>query len=387
MTVQTEPCPLCAANAAKDAQHQRLALAGLGIVDVTFGHCDACGHIYQVRQAPEEILDRHYAQFSNYTCFDVDAARNAAPSALTRRLLALAEAHTPNKGLAYEVGCATGPHLTHFRKAGWTVGGCDPSAKACDQAKQIHGIDIDCGMETEALPQRKNLDLILFSHVLEHLKDPRSALMRAHKALSDEGTLLLEVPCATAPHLLPPGWFSFEHLHYFSESALLQLLHATGFAPIEVRIAFEAYIYPVIAVIARKTKPRTRANDGGVAVTQARNFLAAFAARDDKLWHNSARRVRHLDGPVYVWGAGVHTAQLFDRTSLLRDAQIKAIVDRDSQKWGLKQAGRDIVNPEIFFNDRSRAPVVISSYAAEAEIAKTLQDSGIANDRIVRLYT
>jgi SAM-dependent methyltransferase len=387
MMTSTEPCPICDAAAPREVQRQRLQLAGLGRVDIGFGNCQACGHIYQVRQAPQHILDRHYAAFSNYTCFDVDAARNAPPSPLTRRLLALAETQGPKKGTAYEVGCATGRHLTHFARAGWKVGGCDPSQKACEQAREIYGIDVDCGAEIDSLPKRSGLDMVVFSGVLEHLKDPRGALVRARDALADDGLVLLEVPCATAPHLLPPGWFTFEHLQYFSEASLVRMLNETGFSPLELRIALDVFIYPAIAVIARKTNARIDTDDGGLGAVQSRHFLEQVVARDDDLWHNSAQRLRHLEGPIFVWGAGVHTAQLFDRTPLLDQADIKAIIDRDGQKHGLEQAGRPIITPDTFFAERKDEPVVISSFAAEAEIAAALAKAGVAQDRIVRLYT
>jgi SAM-dependent methyltransferase len=387
MMTLTEPCPICSARASREVQRQHLQLAGLGRVDIGFGNCEACGHIYQVRQAPDHILGRYYSAFSNYTCFDVEAARNAPPSPLTRRLLALAETQGPKKGTAYEVGCATGRHLAHFAKAGWKVGGCDPSPKACEQAREIYGIDVDCGTESDMLPARSGLDMVVFSGVLEHLKDPRGALERAHGALADGGLVLLEVPCATAPHLMPPGWFTFEHLQYFSEASLVRMLYETGFAPLELRIALDVFIYPAIAVIARKTNARINTDDGGLGVAQSRHFLEQVIARDDNLWNNSAKRLRHLDGPVFVWGAGVHTAQLFDRTPLLEQAAVKAIIDRDSQKHGLEQADRPIIAPEAFFAESKDEPVVISSFAAEAEIAAALAKAGVAQDRIVRLYT
>jgi SAM-dependent methyltransferase len=242
-------CPLCGADAGVEAQGQILTLAGLGVADLGFGHCDACGHIYQVRRASDALLRRHYAAYSNYTCFDPEGARAAPPGNLTRRLLTLAEARAP-KGIAYEVGCATGYHLAHFRRAGWAVGGCDPSARAVAQAREIFDITVDCGTDAQMLPRRDDLALVLFSHVLEHMVDPLAALKLAHAALRDDGVVLLEVPCATAPELVAPGWFTLEHLHYFSESGLIRLLQAAGFEPLEMRIAFKAELYPVIAAVA-----------------------------------------------------------------------------------------------------------------------------------------
>ena len=382
----TLSCPLCRASESREVQTQILALAGLGTVELGFGYCCACGHIYQVRPAPEAILNENYASYSNYTCFDPDAARAAPPAASTRRLLTLAEARAPRTGTAYEVGCATGFHLAHFRRAGWEVGGCDPSPKAKAQAGEIFSIAIDCGTEADILPRQSELAIVMFSHVLEHLSDPLGALTRARHALRDDGVVLLEVPCAIAPHLMPPGWFTFEHLHYFSEGALLRMLNDAGLAPLELRIAFKAELYPVIAVIAGKDKQKTRLVDSKIHVAQTRQFLADLVARDEKLWNTTSGRLQADMGRIYVWGAGVHTAQLFERTPLLRNANVVGIIDRDSQKWGRRQAGHQIISPDDFFARYDDEPVVISSFAAEAQIAQSLADSKIAQNRIVRLY-
>ena len=383
---RNSPCPLCRSSESEEVQTQVLALAGLDTVQIGFGYCRACGHIYQVRPAPPAILDEHYACFSNYTCFDPDAARKAPPSASTRRLLRLAEARAPRAGKVYEVGCATGYHLVQFRRAGWDVGGCDPSPKAAAQAQELFGIAVDCHLEAEILPRQRDLAVVLFSHVLEHLSDPLAALCRARDALRDDGVVLLEVPCAIAPHLMPPGWFTFEHLHYFSQNSLLGMLDEAGLAPLEMRIAFKEEIYPVIAAIACKTSDRGKPAKDPIAPAQARQFLDGLVRRDDAIWGATSRRVRNVAGPAYVWGAGVHTAQLFDRTELLRGAQVLGIVDRDDQKWGRRQAGREIISPEVFRKRYDEEPVVISSYASEAQIASRLTQYGIAPDRIVRLY-
>jgi SAM-dependent methyltransferase len=378
------PCPLCHQFNAAEVQRQELSLAGLGHASLGFGYCRSCGHIYQVRRASDALLAQHYAAYSNYTCFDPEAARAAPAGALTRRLLTLAEARAP-KGLAYEVGCATGYHLNHFRRAGWEVGGCDPSARAVAQAKEIFGIAVDCGMDSEVLPTRSGLALVLFSHVLEHMTDPIAALRYAHGALKDDGVVLLEVPCATAPELVAPGWFTLEHLHYFSQASLTALLGAAGFAPVEFRIALKAELYPVIAAVAVKTPDLAAPKPDALAVAQSEAFLARLLAHDNALWRATGARLADVKGPVYVWGAGVHTAQLFDRTPILR--QVKGIVDRDSQKWGSTLGDHTVISPDDFFARGEDAPVVISSFAAEAQIANSLLSAGIAPRNVVRLYS
>lgn len=384
--MSVSPCPLCAATQGIEVQPQRLALAGLGTVDIGFGYCGACGHIYQLRSVSDEVLGRHYETFSNYTCFDAEAARNAPAKASTLRLLRLAETHTTKRGRAYEVGCATASHLVQFARAGWQVGGCDLSPKACGQAQEIFGIDVDCGSEADMLPRQKDIDLLYFCHVLEHLRDPLPALVRAREALADDGMLLIEVPCAIAPGTLPPGWFTFEHLQYFSTDVLCAVLEQTGFKPLEIRIALKAELYPVIAVIAVKSEQRVPPLANAAAAEKTRQFLSEFTSRDDTLWQAVGDRLADLPAGIFIWGAGVHTAQLMQRTQLNERTRIVGIVDRDSQKWGSTQADCPIISPEKFLTHRGAEPVVISSYAAEREIAQGLRQSGVAEDRIVRLY-
>jgi FlaA1/EpsC-like NDP-sugar epimerase len=109
-------------------------------------------------------------------------------------------------------------------------------------------------------------------------------------------------------------------------------------------------------------------------------------ARDQASWNSTSERLRGGMGRVYVWGAGVHTAQLFDRTPILQNANVVAIIDRDSQKWGRRQAGTEIISPDDFFARHDDEPVVISSFASEAQIAQSLMDRDIPRNRIVRLY-
>jgi len=117
---------------------------------------------------------------------------------------------------------------------------------------------------------------------------------------------------------------------------------------------------------------------------------AAYAKIYESLSKKYARfpnvRLRDISGGIFIWGAGVHTAQLLDRTGLLAHAEILGVVDRDSQKWGHTQAECPIISPDDFLKRRGTEPVVISSFASEMEIANNLRQNGIAEERIVRLY-
>jgi hypothetical protein len=141
----------------------------------------------------------------------------------------------------------------------------------------------------------------------------------------------------------------------------------------------------VIAVVAAKTGRRVPVGPDALAAAESRRFLEKLIAHDDAIWQATRARLAEVAGPVYVWGAGVHTAQLLDRTPVY--GKIKGVIDRDSQKWGSMLADHAIISPDAFFARAEDVPVVISSYNAERQIAQSLSEAGIAARNIVRLYT
>jgi SAM-dependent methyltransferase len=382
----TGHCALCNGSEREIIQTQSLALLNRSEPSrIDFSLCRTCGHLQQWPPVPPELMAYHYRTFATYELFGGAAQlRAAAPPPHVQRFLALIEDLTIAPGRAYEVGCASGAMLHQFRNRGWQVGGCDPSPSAVAQAKDIFGIHVELGSEEDIVPRQNGLDLILLSHVLEHLYEPSAALARFHAALAPGGHLLLEVPCAVAPELFPPGWFTFEHLHYYQPHILEDLLRRNGFEPLISRIEMKVQHYPVIAVAARKKSQRVMDTvnlDPSAGIRLAR----AYAACDQALWAATAGRLNSIRQPVFVYGAGIHTSQLLDRTNLA--PQIIAIADRDPKKWGQTLAGKPVISPAELFAHTQPTPIIVSSYASEKQIIDMLLKGGIAAARIKPLYS
>jgi len=379
-------CALCKSREREIIQTQCLALLNRDEpCRIDFSLCRVCGHLQQWPQVAPELMAHHYRTFATYEMFgSAERLRAAPPSRHAHRFLSLAASVNLAPGRAYEVGCASGAMLHQFRKQGWRVSGCDPSPSAASQARAVFGIHVDLGEEQAVLSPHENFDLILACHVLEHLYDPPAALARFHAALAPDGHLLMEVPCAVAPELLPPGWFTFEHLHYYQPHILEDLLRMCGFEPLESRIEMKAEHYPVIAIAARKKSKRvlnTMDFDPSAGIRLARTY----AACDQALWAATAGRLNGIHQPVFVYGAGIHTSQLLDRTNLA--PQIVAIADRDPKKWGQALAGKPVISPAELFAHKQPTQVIISSYVSEKQIVEALLKGGIAASRIIPLYS
>jgi len=380
MTDLARPCVVCGGGEGPEVFGSCLDICGLGEVAFAIRCCADCGMVQQDPAVTPETLARQYSLFSNYTQFG-GGEPPLWPS--TARMLALAGRLPP--GRVYEIGAATGAALWHFRKAGWQVGGCDPSVRAVEQAKAFNGVDLDVGGEETALPGRRDVDLIAMSHVLEHLADPLASLARMRASLAPSGMLLVEVPCLAEPQINPPGLFTLEHLNYFSEASLAHLLARAGFVVAEAVATSDHWPFPVITVLAGRADVAEVPGRAGFEDSIA--FLDAYLARDAALWAGVDQRIRQQiapGSPVAIWGAGVHTSMVLARTGLADHARIAAITDRDTQKHGHRLGAHAVIAPQAALSLGGK--VVVSSYFSEAEIAASLVGSGVAPERIVRLH-
>ena len=378
-------CALCRSGEREVVQTQSLALIGRDQpCDIDFCVCKACGHLQQWPPVSPDVMAHHYQSVATYELFGEPSALRAAPPARhVRRFLSLVADIGLATGKAYEIGCASGEMLNQFRRLGWNVAGCDLSPSAVSQAEAIFDIAADLGGEEVCIPAQENLDLILACHVLEHLYDPPAALARLHAALGENGHLVFEVPCAIAPEQLPPGWFTFEHLHYYQPTILERMLQAGGFEVVEMRIAMRAEHYPVVAIAARKSARQPAVSP--FAPADGARMAQRYVARDEAFWAATARKVERFREPLFLYGAGIHTAQLLDRTGL--GAHVIAIADRDAKKWGQTQGGKTVISPAELIAHPDQAPVIVSSYVSERAIMAALREGGLPPARIVPLYS
>jgi len=332
-------------------------------------------------------LRRYYSSFSNYT----NPGRAGKPSdrkiQSVARQIAFVENLCATAGRAFQVGCSDGYTLSAFRDRGWDVDGVDPSIASADIARKLYGLTTRIGL-FENLVLDSSYDLVIATHVLEHLRNPVEALRKMHSFLSDDGLMLVEVPCLTRPDLWPNGYFSFEHIQYFSEVSLQNCLGAAGFRVVEQEILYDVDQYPVICVVARRVDSQL--------VQWQNHFYAACNVVKEHVrrekhegWGRISRLlVRELpvDGQVIIWGAGIHTSQLFAKTSILDQCRIKGIVDSDPQKWGKTIADIPVSSPA----DIEPSPylvIVISTCASESEVYKATSELRERGVRVVRLYS
>lgn len=184
-------------------------------------------------------------------------------TAFADRLAVLGQHLPRGRRSLLEIGCGSGEFLSFMRRRGWKVTGIEPSTAAAACASRL-GTKVFFGTLNDfvASPDGRHsrFDVIVLSHVLEHLPDPIGLLRTIRHLLRPGGMMILMAPNERNPlqraaeHLVrrKRWWVAVpDHLYYWSHSALatfvsrhgFRIMHKTTDFPMELFILFgENYV-------------------------------------------------------------------------------------------------------------------------------------------------
>jgi 2-polyprenyl-3-methyl-5-hydroxy-6-metoxy-1,4-benzoquinol methylase len=224
--------------------------------------CDQCALVYQSPRPSREDMAEYYSlgyrEHYGQVAYPIKGGGYAKPGSVeyvealqtwhqvqAEKACALGETAAGDQVL--EVGCRDGRTLMVMKESmGVEVFGIEPGVAEAEQATQA-GVSCFVGSIEEYDPGEQRFDQIQAFHVLEHLHDPLSALVRLRSWLKPGGRLVLEVPNVYQPYgLLQENFFQNAHLTNFSESTLRVLLARAGYSAL--RTVDQTVLYAVAVV-------------------------------------------------------------------------------------------------------------------------------------------
>jgi SAM-dependent methyltransferase len=376
---------------------QRFALpAGSPLpLSYTVAACDRCGACFADTPAPQAAYDRYYEQFSKYD--DPALGTGGGTSVEDRQRLeetAALIARLPSaRGAAsriLDIGCAGGGLLQALAGLGFRdLSGLDPSPVCVDRVRRL-GFASHQGM-LSGLERVTSLgagyDIVILSHVVEHLVDVRAAMSAVRNLLAADGVCYVEVPDAdrySADAFVPFYFLDSEHINHFNRAALHNLGWVNGFDVVSSGVKDLPLVggkrYPAVYACFRNGGlEREPARDEALPAALAAYIVASARAQDPRQLDELAASRR----PVLLWGAGSHAQRMLESSPLGR-CNLIGVVDRDPGKQGRSLRGHEIRTPEAALDGLDAdVTIVIASVLHGHEIAASIADAGLPNPLVV----
>jgi SAM-dependent methyltransferase len=121
-------------------------------------------------------------------------------------------------------------------------------------AKTHLNLPVEVGFIQQAKLPADHFDIITLHHVLEHLDDPFSILVKIRESLRDKGFLVVEVPNIEATCFAPIHRFHAAHLYNFNPETLEAIGNKAGYEVHKTRISADGGVITTIFRKAEKTE-------------------------------------------------------------------------------------------------------------------------------------
>lgn len=185
---------------------------------------EALDRIKQQYRESEKASGLSWAEQNRIKPAEQQARLTAAQAERPRRLHALLQKLGLRPDAICDVGGMDGQLMSEFTQSRRYVYDRVPG-KTMDSCTRLQSLD--------ELESHAPYDLMVFSHVLEHVPDPRDFLTQYRRHLAPGGCFYLEVPLQyQGAYLKRRGIPLGEHVNYFTRPSLLQLSAETGMSDV-----------------------------------------------------------------------------------------------------------------------------------------------------------
>ena len=283
-----------------------------------------------------------------------------------------------------DIGCATGGLLKEMSDLGYrALFGIDPSEECVRVSNEIPGVASTVGSLNQFPEGIERFNLIVLSHVLEHVQDMKPVMSALDTLLDESGLVYIEVPDATRyPDCIiaPFQDFNTEHINHFSIQSLNNLfrkgwvMKRYGQKLIDMEAGM---VYPAAYVVLQKVESDFENSPAFDFKLNAaiEEYITASKYRFDNL-NSQLRSILKESNSVIVYGTGQLALKLLKDTCL-QDANIEFFVDGNPLNQGKKLLGKPVCSPNTILE--SNAPVIIASLVNSLSIQRDIAQLGVSN--------
>ena len=296
----------------------------------------------------------------------------------------LATLLTDENARILDIGCATGGLIKWLNNLGFKqTSGIDPSEDCVRLTKESTGKDAWKG-SLNSIPQGiGKFDLVILSHVVEHVQDVASVVKTLKDLVSPTGLVYIEVPNAAKYQdfiIAPFQDFNTEHINHFSIQSLLNLFRS-GWSLTEtgeklLKIQADLF-YPAAYIVAQHNEAapaRILKMD-----SQLRLSIESYIKLSRSMIERIDAQIRSLlEGGknIIVYGTGQLAMKLLKDTCLSK-ANIEFFVDANPLNQGKLLQGKPIHSPSKILE--SNAPILVASLVNAESIRSDIREMSCPN--------
>ncbi len=388
------PCPICGYSSGCILHTQHFEVPEDYPLPKSYDivNCSGCGFVFADTPARQREYDEFYSRFSKYE--DNRTTGGGGLDELDRKRL-LVTADTigtcifEKEARILDIGAANGGLLESLRGIGFdNLVGLDPSAECVGNIKSSVRVNAYRGSLSQ-LPDIGDFDLVVLSHVLEHICDLRQAVRQIVSLLKPNGKTYIEVPDADrySQYVNAPFQeFNTEHINHFSEQSLTTLFEQFGFKKLSegfktIESPKDIYVPAVYLVFEKNVTTGISAPKFDKRpVVSIRNYIKVsrdYLAELESVIEDVLSR--HPE--VIVWGAGQLFYKLF-REPGLSSARVAAIIDSNPINQGKVLKGIGVVSPEEA--KKYTCPIIITTTLHDKAIRRDIENLRLENE-VIRL--
>lgn len=225
-------CPVCGTNEVRLIQKFRGKHPAY--LNMELACCNVCEMVFASPMPGKKVLDEYNASFfqiNPHAGQPEDVFATAFYTGITRLRVAHIDQYIQKRNISINSVLELGPGPGFFaetwiRKHLGTKYFAIETDQTCHESLRKKGVTIvDSSIKNE-----EKVDMVVMSHVLEHVTEPLAFISDAVTNLKSGGLLFIEVPCRDWEHkdLDEP------HLLFFDKKPIIHLLNSLGFENIEV---------------------------------------------------------------------------------------------------------------------------------------------------------
>ncbi|MCI8490147.1 MAG: methyltransferase domain-containing protein [Lachnospiraceae bacterium] len=337
--------------------------------------CSRCGMVYADTKATMEDYDWYYTHCNFYG--DDSKDDNSYRYHMVKEILMQ---YCKKDFAMLDIGAGNGRFEIALKKHGYyTITGVDPSIESVRRLEDAGVRSYVWNIYSQILNgEEHKYDCIFLFEVAEHLLFPSSGIENVKRLLKEEGFFIISVPdyskIGENTDYDVPNYFNLEHINYFSEISLDNLMNNYGMQKIACKNVGEdliqCYKNGSSSVKLRKDNITRK------AVSSYFHFQEGKKKKTARI----IEKLKQTQEEVVIWGTGSYVMSLFAATELL-DCRIIGFIDNNKIKQGREIYGYTIYTPEFLIG--RKLTVLICSMLNSKDIQMQLEQMGTENGYII----